>query len=64
MSFTVVKLKNKLYRVLDARESVAFSDVKNWILITPDVNVPNRKIQHVQWVPANTRFDWARTFNF
>jgi len=64
MAFTLVKMQNKLYRVLRLAETVEFSQEKNWILLTPDVSVPERKVQHLQWVQANTRFEWARTFNF
>lgn len=64
MTFTVAKMNNRLYRVLAVSETVAFSDSKNWILLTPDVSVPNRKVQHLKWVPADTLFDWVRTFDF
>lgn len=64
MTYTVAKMNGRLYRVITVQETVAFSTQTGWILITPDVGVPERKVQNLQWVPASTRFEWVRDFDF
>ena len=61
----IAKLNNQLFQVIKVADTVQFSDQRGWVLITPDVNVPNWKKQQFKWVPAaTTHFDWVRQFNF
>lgn len=64
MTYTVAKMNGRLYRVLRTADAVPFSTETGWVLLTPDVGVPERKVQHLRWVSSNTRFEWVRTFNF
>jgi len=64
MTVTIAKINNQVVQVIKTAETVAFSQQKNWVLITPDVGVPTRKQQHFKWVPATTRFEWVRVFNY
>ena len=64
MTVTVAKMNGKIVEVIRVAETVAFSTQKNWVLVTPDVDRHNRAKRDFKWVPANTRFEWVRTFNF
>lgn len=64
MTVTVAKLNGRLVEVVRTAETVAFSPQSNWVLVTTDVGQPERKKQNFQWVPAETRFEWVRTFAF
>ncbi len=64
MTVTVAKMQGRMYEVVRVADSVAFSEDRGWVLVTPDVGAPERKKQHFRWVPATTQFDWVRTFAF
>ena len=64
MAVTVAKMNDKIVEVVRVAESVAFSTQKNWVLVTPDLAKSERAKSDFKWVPANTRFEWVRTFNF
>lgn len=64
MTYTVAKLNNRLVRVVKYADSVQFSDARGWVLVTPDVDMPERKQREFKWVPASTRFEWVRSFAF
>lgn len=64
MTVTVAKLDGRLVEVVRVAETVAFSPQRDWVLLTTDVGLPERKKQNFQWVPASTRFEWVRTFAF
>lgn len=64
MTVTVAKMQGRLFEVVRTADTVAFSTERGWVLVTPDVGVPERKKQTFKWVPATTRFEWVRTFAF
>ena len=64
MPVTIAKMNGRLVEVIRTADTVEFSTERGWILITPDVDQPQRKKQNFQWVPATTRFEWVRTFGF
>lgn len=64
MTYTVAKMGQKLFRVVKYAEAVQFSNSRGWVLITPDVDQPERKQREFKWVPSNTRFEWVRSFSF
>ena len=64
MTVTVAKFQGRMFEVVRVAEHVAFSEDRGWVLVTPDVGVPERKKQIFRWVPASTRFAWVRTFTF
>ena len=64
MTVTVAKMQGRMYEVVWVADRVAFSEERGWVMVTPDVGVPDRKKQTFKWVPATTRFDWVRTFAF
>jgi len=57
----VAKWKNRIYQIIRVVESVAFSEEKEWILLSNQVNKKD-SIQ-VKWVRVkDVRFDWVREF--
>ena len=64
MTVTVAKMQGRMYEVVRVAEHVSFSEERGWVMITPDVGVPDRRKQTFRWVPASTRFEWVRTFVF
>ncbi len=64
MAVTVAKFQGRLVEVVRVADRVAFSTERGWVLVTPDVGVPERKKQTFRWVPAATCFEWVRTFAF
>jgi hypothetical protein len=64
----IAKLGNKIVRIVKFARDVQFSQDKNWLLIDTDevVDKPNTvpTTLMVKWVPATTRFEWIRNFNF
>ena len=64
MTVTVAKMNGKFVEVVRVAETVAFSTQKNWVLVSPDLAKSERTKSEFKWVPASTRFEWVRTFNF
>jgi hypothetical protein len=57
----VAKWNNRIYQIIRVVESVAFSEEKEWILLSNQVNKKD-SIQ-VRWVRVkDVRFDWVREF--
>jgi len=57
----VAKWKNRIYQIIRVVESVAFSEEKEWILLSNQVNKKD-SIQ-LRWVRVkDVRFDWVREF--
>jgi len=57
----VAKWKNRIYQIIRVVESLAFSEEKEWILLSNQVNKKD-SIQ-VKWVRVkDVRFDWVREF--
>ena len=64
MTVTVAKMNDKIVQVVSVRDRVAFSQDRGWVCVTPDVDKADRAKHNFRWVPASTRFEWVRTFNF
>ena len=64
MTITVARLNGRLVEVVKVSDRVAFSQDRGWVLITPDLEKPQRKKMTFQWVPASTKFEWVRNFDF
>ena len=60
----IAKIQGKIVEVIRVTETVGFSKEKDWVCITTDVGVPERKKMTFKWVPASTQFEWVREFNF
>lgn len=63
----VAKMGDKIVEVMKFAWNVQFSEDKGWLLIDPDVGAPDMTGSiraNMRWVPATTRFDWVRLFNF
>ena len=60
----VAKMDGRLFEVTRVADSVAFSPDRGWVMLCSDWEQPERKKQHFKWVPASTRFEWVREFNF
>ena len=55
----VAKLNDKIVEIVKVAETVQFSDEKNWILISHEVN----KRLSMKWLRADkVKFDWIRRF--
>ena len=58
----LAKMSDRVVEIVKVQRNVAFSQQKNWILICAE---PAKKSSTaVRWVPATTRFEWVREFNF
>ena len=64
MTVTVAKMNDQSVQVVSVRDRVAFSQDRGWVCVTPDVDKADRAKHNFRWVPASTRFEWVRTFNF
>jgi hypothetical protein len=62
---TVAKMMDgRMVEVVRVADTVAFSDTTGWIMICMDWEKADRKKSEFKWVPAATRFDWVREFDF
>ena len=61
---TVAKMNGRVVEVIRVAETVGFSTERGWVMVCMDFEQPERKKQQFKWVPATTRFDWVREFNF
>ncbi len=64
MSVTVARMGERLVQVVRVADRVGFSPDRGWVMVCMDWEQAERKKQQFRWVPASTRFDWVRTFNF
>lgn len=64
MTITVARFNDQFVRIVRTQEHVAFSPQLNWILVEYDIDLPQHKRQQRRWVPADTRFDWVRQWQF
>lgn len=60
----VAKIKNQIVQVVQVAETVGFSNEKGWVCICLDFEQQDRRKQQFKWIPASTRFEWMREFNF
>jgi hypothetical protein len=57
----VAKWQNKIYQIIRVVDRVAFSEEKEWLLLSNQINKQD-SIQ-VRWVRVkDVRFDWVREF--
>jgi hypothetical protein len=59
---TVAKLNDKVVEIVKVAYDVQFSQDKGWVCICSEIAKPNSLA--VRWVPASTRFEWVKVFNF
>ena len=64
MTVVVAKMQDRVVQVVRVADSVGFSQERGWVMVCTDWEQPERKKQHFRWVPASTRFEWVREFNF
>jgi hypothetical protein len=57
----VAKWNNRIYQIIRVVDSVAFSEEKEWILLSNQIN--RKDSIQVKWVRVkDVRFDWVREF--
>lgn len=65
---TVAKLAGKIVEVVRYSRTVAFAVTNDahpgWLLVCMDFDKSNRRREQFKWVPADTKFDWVREYNF
>ena len=64
MTVVVAKVEGRVVQVVRVADTVSFSEERGWVMVCTDWEQPERKKQHFRWVPASTRFEWVREFNF
>jgi hypothetical protein len=64
MTVTVAKFNSRVVEIVRVAREVKFSEKKNWVMVCFDFEKSESKKQQFKWVPAETRFDWVRTFSF
>jgi len=60
----VAKMNGRIVEVIRVADTVGFSTERGWVMVCMDFEQANRKKQQFKWVPASTRFEWVREFNF
>lgn len=50
--------------ILRITDKVAFSQDRGWVLIANKINATKAMNLNMKWIPASTRFEWVRDFNF
>jgi hypothetical protein len=59
MTVLVAKLNDKIVEIVKVAETVQFSDEKDWILISHQVD----KRLSMKWLKASdVKFDWVRSY--
>lgn len=64
MTVTVARMQERVVEVVRYADRVGFSDQRGWFMVCMDWEQPERKKSQFRWVPADTRFEWVRTFAF
>jgi len=64
MMTVVAKMKDRIVEIIRVADTVGFSAERGWIMICMDFEKIERKKEHFKWIPASTRFEWVREFNF
>jgi hypothetical protein len=61
MYFLIAKVEktNKIVRIIRKQQKVEFSNDRDWLLVDTSMNRFNPSLK---WIPANTRFSWAKPF--
>lgn len=58
----IAKIGNKIVEVVRVAETVAFSSDRGWVCICGEPGKTDSL--SIKWVPATTRFEWIKEFNF
>lgn len=61
---TVAKMNGRLVEIVKVADEVEFSNRRGWIMICLDFEESERKKSQFKWLPADTRFEWVRSFCF
>lgn len=64
MTVTVARMQERVVQVVRYADRVGFSDRRGWFMVCLDWEQAERKKSQFRWVPADTRFEWVRTFAF
>jgi hypothetical protein len=64
MMTIVAKLNGKLVEIVKIVDEVQFSNTRGWVMICTDFEQAERKKSQFRWLPASTKFEWVREFNF
>ena len=56
-----IEQSGQIVRILKKQHTVPFSSDKDWLLIDTDPAKGNKGLG-IKWVPANTRFEWVRSY--
>jgi hypothetical protein len=61
MYFLIAKIEktDKIVRIIKKQQTVQFSNDRDWLLVDTSMNRLNPILK---WIPANTRFSWAKPF--
>lgn len=60
----IAKMDGRIVEIVRFAEKVGFSEDRGWFCVCFDFDREERRREQVKWVPASTRFDWVREFNF
>ena len=59
-----LKMNGRIVQVMRVADRVGFSSERGWVMVCTDFEQVERIKQQFKWVPATTRFEWVREFNF
>lgn len=54
----------KIVEIVRVADQVQFSPERGWVCIVGDFDKRPMWQQDIKWIPASTRFEWVREFNF
>lgn len=57
-------MSGKIVEVVCVADRVGFSQERGWVCVCFDFDQMKRRQQNIKWVPASTKFEWVRNFNF
>ena len=64
MMAVVAKLNGQLVEIVKIVDEVKFSNTRGWVMICTDFEQSERRKSQFKWLPATTRFEWVREYNF
>ena len=63
MMVMVAKMTDgRIVEIVRVAETVAFSSERGWVMVCFDFEKINRRREQFKWMPATTRFEWAREY--
>jgi hypothetical protein len=60
----VAKIDGRMVQVMRVAHTVGFSNERDWVMVCFDFEQSDRRKQQFKWIPASTRFEWVREYNF